>query len=97
MKINIKQIDIDRGTFGDSTNCPIARALKRQFNTKHILVTGPYASIRGTHFNLPTKARQFVQFFDRHFDVSPFSFSIKIKTTKVGMANVNKKVSLLTK
>lgn len=97
MKINIKQIDIDRGIIGDSHNCAIARALKRQFNTQDVKVSLELVRIKGTRYNLPKKASRFVARFDSDYNVEPFNFSLAIRKVKVGMANLVKKVSLLTK
>lgn len=82
MRVTVKQIDINRGTEGDSTNCPITRALRRTLGyPDHIVAVGLVDWVRDeddseTLIPLPKRAIEFIKDFDDYGSqaVAPFSF-----------------------
>lgn len=82
-KIDVTEQDIQNGIKKDCNKCPIALATVRVLppNYTHIVVECDKieASNRGVncYFNLPHKARDFIERFDTDNIVSPISFEIK--------------------
>jgi hypothetical protein len=79
MKVTVTQRDINRGREGSrSSNCPLARAIRRALGDHAPVGVGFVAWERGDgrFVSLPKKARQFRSDFDNFGPqaVEPFSF-----------------------
>ena len=79
MRIHVTKKDIGLGITNDTTCCPVARALKRRFDTNLVSVGDSRATIRRKGYPLPESASQFVRDFDARKRVRPFSFTLKTK------------------
>lgn len=79
MKIEVKQIDIERGVRYSSILCPVARAVKRaikmplQYRSLQIQYD---LELNGKIIVLPQRVRKFVVRFDAGKSVRPFSFEL---------------------
>lgn len=80
LHIKVTKQNIDDGVPGMPRSCPIARAVREQVNdaclvsvgVSHITVVDNDDNY--VRFSLPKQARDFVNAFDRDFDVQPFEF-----------------------
>jgi hypothetical protein len=84
MKIEVTQKDIDKGHRSSCYECPIAHAFKRKVKNKirygfavnseciEYLTKDMWYS-----YNLPKKAKLFIQRFDRDYPVKPFTFEAR--------------------
>lgn len=84
MNIYVTQKDIDKANAESiheipSRFCPVAQAIKRRINVS-VTVRKTSVEIGDTTFNLPQKARDFINQFDNFEPVKPFHFSIKEPT-----------------
>jgi len=74
--IKVTQKHIDAGNFKTSTSCAISLAVKCVFPTQ-LVNTHPNTLIIGDQrFVLPAAIRLFVQEFDDHLTVAPFTFRV---------------------
>lgn len=94
VNVNVTQKDIDNGMDNNGFLCPISLALRRRINnrsfvpsTKKSLIriyrghwTNPHCQLVAMPPDvvLPEKATKFINKFDEHETVKPFSFSIDI-------------------
>lgn len=76
MRINVLKRHIEGGNRRGLCSCPIALALIEQVSCKRVEVLN-FARIDGKSFDLPAKAKTFIQKFDAGYPVEPFSFSIR--------------------
>lgn len=86
VKVTVTSDDIKKGKPRRAEFCPIARALKRTFKTKTVLV-GPssyrFVSRFGPHSGCLSKtALCFVRNFDAEREVRPFSFIVNVPRWK---------------
>ena len=70
--------DIRLGTREDCAKCPIARAVKRQFNEMNVQVYSRTVLIDGQRKWLSRSARRFITNFDKKKPVKPFRFILDI-------------------
>lgn len=83
MKIKVTSEDIEKGTPGDCTRCPVARALKRR-GFKYVSVHEERIEFRRTILSEKrqsilsgySKVSMFVAAFDRGDNVAPFTFEL---------------------
>lgn len=78
--INVTQEDINNGKPGEPSYCPIALAAQRVIPERvrvrtRIMNIGKYGE---TVVSLPIVAVEFVEDFDAHCKVQPFSFEITV-------------------
>jgi hypothetical protein len=87
VRINVTQRDIERGSLGLSTSCPIARAIKRtRWGRSKLTVSVGRSTVRAislgawgaSAYTLPGDAQDFVAVFDRGYPVEPFSFTLEV-------------------
>ncbi len=82
--IEVTQDDIDHGTRGSCNTCPVARAIKRAtgfhnlVSARNVLAYNRERSTRPTAVNLPIEALRFINDFDCHHPVQPFSFELDL-------------------
>ena len=82
MKVMIKVTadDIANGKRMDIYNCPVAKAISRRLGQEVFAGTEEYVTVEGNRvYNLPEKARGFIDSFDGCEDVSPFTFRLEIE------------------
>lgn len=77
MLIEVTQDDINSGCRGDTSDCPIARAIKRATLTKTCVNVGTHK----VYFDkvtaiLPSNASLAILSYDRGGDMLPFSFEL---------------------
>lgn len=79
-KITVTQDDIDEGCALSANNCPIARALVREFYNPDVWVGSSvrirYPSGGSRRYEISRAARRFINRFDEGKEVKPFSFII---------------------
>lgn len=88
MKIKVCQTHIDKGQRCGARECPVALAVrdhptvKRLKCQEHVNVNTSFIDIRwyGDQYNLPAKAKRFINQFDKCKKVKPFSFQIKLRS-----------------
>lgn len=81
IEITERDIKLGRGSAGDTTRCPVARALKRKLRDKFVRCGCTYFVFAGNHYiDLPKKASQFMYdlFDDARAKVKPFSFTVSL-------------------
>lgn len=85
VKIEVTEMDIKRGKRGDICKCPIARATNRLLKSARVtgfatlyLNTKRDRSGISRSYVLPKKAYNFVQCYDSHKAVKPFSFTVNV-------------------
>ena len=69
--IKITDKDITMGDRGCKSSCPIALALKREYNTDNVLVEIediPYLYVNDYELDITSKMREKVEHFIEHFD-----------------------------
>lgn len=78
MNISITQFDIDLGTRGSASSCPIALAFERMTGYPCIVRRGciVFNSGGARVYILPDAANEFVSRYDTGDPVEPFSFTI---------------------
>lgn len=76
--INVTKDDILRGVKWDSSSCPIALALRRQFKTKLVDVDNDDITIRRAVLLTPKRAQRFLVRFDSGSRVRPFCFKLTL-------------------
>jgi hypothetical protein len=79
MQIRVTKLDIARGVPGNTTSCPIARAIRR--TTRRIpIVSGFFFSIPGIFRDraMPQAARDFIHDFDTGRSVQPLTLNLPI-------------------
>lgn len=77
IKIEVTQEDIDNGARSDAEFCPIARAARRQGLEWYVTPRYIYDRDKDRNLKLPEEARNFIDFFDCHIAVEPFSFEVE--------------------
>lgn len=79
MKIEVTMDDIARGVECDSGKCPVALALRRH-GLSHVTVDDDAISWDGLSLSIrtPSTAAEFIQSFDNHDVVSPFTFDLEV-------------------
>ena len=85
MRLVVTQTDIDLALKNSSCNCPIAKSMQRRFPNKAVevfhrfLTLGDFSSsiIQKTCWNIPPRAKNFINQFDIGKKVKPFHFTIK--------------------
>ena len=82
-KINITNEDIGMGYRGCENSCPIAMALRHEYNTSNVSVMledRPYIYVNDDELDMTSKMRDVVQKFIYNFDtgkeVKPFTLEI---------------------
>jgi hypothetical protein len=90
IKVEVTQEDIDDGIPTDAESCPVALALRREFDVEGVCpiirVTHRTVSItaldgRRLEGRLPDRARRFVNLFDDDSDVEPIAFNLRLTRT----------------
>jgi hypothetical protein len=81
--VRVTQEDIDEGTKGDCTFCPIALAVDRALGGECCVAVTIFdvyitENAHAEVFPLPSEARQFIQRFDKGKPVSPFEFELDL-------------------
>lgn len=77
IKISVSQEDIDNGTPGDETCCPIALAVKRQYpEYNEVSVEIDVLFLDDINYLMPIEASNFVDDFDEGKSVAPLEFEI---------------------
>jgi hypothetical protein len=81
MKFNVTKTDIRKGEDGNGHNCPVARSIRRKLGlrSQDVAVTGLEVEIKGREYVAPQAVDDFVNRFDGHYGVKPFSFVLPIK------------------
>lgn len=74
--IKVTQADIDEGSPAAACNCPVARALNRQFGEWWTVAVTYAISNKGRRIALPRSAQRFIRRFDSIRDVKPFNFKL---------------------
>jgi len=74
LSVTVTRDDIRLGKTYDECNCPIARAIKRQYKTKAVCVRGDDGNIDGREVLFPKAAETFIRRFDLGRPVKPFTF-----------------------
>jgi hypothetical protein len=76
MLINVTQEDIDKGCQRNSSNCPVARAIKRQTGQDVLVGAYQFGLMSGEKLWMPQGVQNFVYAFDNGYNVltKPFSF-----------------------
>jgi len=81
--INVRQWHINHGKANEVDSCPIALVLRGLFRTKEVDVSGAdatvYKSTRTYEVDLPGRAANFVDAFDRGDPVKPLSFYLNFR------------------
>lgn len=81
LKIDVTQEDIDKGTPEKSNSCPIALALKRQLPEAEEIsvdIVSDFMIDEQRYIgDLPKSGEMFIQDFDNHKQVNPFSFEME--------------------
>lgn len=83
LRVEVKQIDIDRGKPKNPWRCPIARAVRRATNYRPRVAVEVNCKIGQRVFVLPSRAETFVEKFDDDLLCSllkPFTFVMEEKT-----------------
>lgn len=76
MDIEVTQHDIDTGKRDSPRLCALGLAVSRAFPSCQIFVGRDHMNIQGISVNLPAEARAFIQDFDDHIHVIPFTLHI---------------------
>ena len=76
MRPRVTLDEINNGKRCDSSNCPIALAIKREMPNSRVAVGCYYVVIDGEASILPTNAAVFLRAFDCGDPVEPFEFEI---------------------
>jgi hypothetical protein len=82
MILSITQKDIENGWRLTPEKCPIALAAARAGCRKPYVASNRiefFVKLKKHTFELPPKARVFVENFDRHIAVSPFRFDLPLE------------------
>jgi len=82
MIINVTKNDIEKGIRSNSSECPIARAIKRRVKEK-IGVTSDSAYIGYNRIELSETARLFIENYDCGKEVEPFKFILLYKIGEI--------------
>lgn len=84
LTVNVTDSDIANGVASDCRECPIALAIGRLLSSSIVSVGYNTISveIKGKFYygNLPDKATRFIFMFDKGQQVSPFTFSLALKS-----------------
>jgi hypothetical protein len=76
--INVIEEDIKKGIGGDCHKCPIALAARRTFINKIVIVFDKSIHVSGIGLMyIPIAAQEFIDSFDVHATVKPFSFIVE--------------------
>lgn len=76
MIIEVTQEDIAKGISRSTCACPVALAVSRHLGLNWVSFE-TVTTLNGTKYRLPSKAIEFVQFFDVGREVKPFSFQLE--------------------
>jgi hypothetical protein len=74
--VYVRSLDIAFGKMYSGSNCPVALAMKRAFNTDKVIVGLHSARVNGGAVMLPAEAQQFIEKFDSNKHVEPFTFKV---------------------
>lgn len=77
-KIHVTADDIAKGRPASKASCPIALAIKRETNLTSVNVNRKSWSIQGFNRRLGTTAIRFIDDFDSHDTVQPFTFITEV-------------------
>jgi hypothetical protein len=90
IKVEVTQEDISGGVPTDAESCPIALALRREFDVEGVCpiirVLNNAVSVtaldgRRLEGRLPDRARRFVNLFDDDNEVDPIAFNLRLTRT----------------
>lgn len=76
--IRVTEENIRKGTQGNPMRCPVARALRREFNVRRCTASHYFLDINGISIPTPEIVRNFMRRFDSGERVKPFSFRLKL-------------------
>lgn len=68
--------DINKGTVGNSTECPIAQAVKRRLNSSDVWVYPEAMYVDNVRYEMPRIAAEFIVDYDDHQPVQPVRFKL---------------------
>lgn len=96
MRVVVTQKDIENGVPDRNMECPIALSLRRRLHSEDVRVYQSKFSISyliddvwaTDVFELPSKAMNFIERFDDHQKVKPFTFEIDIDPEKYAAPKV---------
>lgn len=78
--VQMTQRDIDNGRPGDPCNCPVARALKREFQDRRVSAGAEYLWVGPSSRRITWRTPEIVRFFISRFDggqyVEPLIFTL---------------------
>jgi hypothetical protein len=69
--VKILKTDIKNGKCGDSQNCPVAKAIRRQTKTNHVYVGLAYVEVENLRYYCTKKLGTFIDKFDNEEKVNP--------------------------
>lgn len=76
MTVNVTAKDIARGCPLSRTHCPIARAIGRKCNAKHIHAQYTYIHIGTRKYATPARIAKWMMAYDRNESVHPVRFEL---------------------
>jgi len=79
IKVTVTQEDIDNGVMGMADSCAIAQAIMREFTTTKVRVQPLTTVINGVYYKTSTRAKRFIERFDKVEVVKPSVFIFKTK------------------
>lgn len=90
IRINVTALDIDRGNKRECSLCPIARAMgrhRKKFPGKYLRCYASQDNLRIGDFRAKTKrsAYNFINNFDNHGNVKPFSFTAEFELAPLSL------------
>ena len=77
IKVTVTQEDIDNGIMGRADSCAIAKAIWREFTPTEVRVGWRGTAVNGTLYNTSTRAKRFIDRFDKGEVVKPSTFIFK--------------------
>jgi hypothetical protein len=78
MKIRVTDNDIRDGKANTTMNCPVALALKRNYELPRIHVQVFQINLGDLSIPTPSRVRKFILAFDQGLPVNPFMFYLKV-------------------
>jgi hypothetical protein len=83
--IKVKQEDIDGALAHPfdinqksyAYNCPVSRAIIRQYRDKNGFAGYTTCKIKGENYDMPEHVTKFIKEFEANINVKPFSFKVK--------------------
>lgn len=87
MIIEVTDKHIAAGRKDDCYECPIALAVLDKLPESRVVVGASYIYITGTNYDLPWRAVEFIDRFDKNLRVDPFSFRLSIRLITEGKDN----------